>query len=103
MRPDLSVESKPNSRMIKMKTIGVVLMASLIIDKKSPRPGYRAEHRATDSRGRTRRNVPARVLGDCICLHVIFLKRSNIDISRSAKFLSEHGTNSGEPGSSRLD
>src|SRR5947207_9308912 len=37
------VESKPNSRMIKKKTIGVVLMASSIIDKKSPprecRPG----------------------------------------------------------------
>src|SRR5438105_8132199 len=28
------VESKPNSRMIKMKTIGVALMASSIIDKK---------------------------------------------------------------------
>src|SRR5438105_10108576 len=49
------VESKPNSRMIKMKTIGVVLMAFSIIDKRSPRRGSRPEHRATDSRGRTRR------------------------------------------------
>src|SRR2546423_9886664 len=50
-----SVESKPNSRMIKTKMIGVMLMASSIIDKKLPRRGCRAEHRATDSRGRTRR------------------------------------------------
>jgi hypothetical protein len=28
-------------------------------------------------------------LGAWICLHTIFLKRSKIDISRSAKFLSE--------------
>src|SRR5437868_9899755 len=48
-------ESKPNSKMIKTKTIGVMLMASSIIDKKLPRRGCRAEHRATDSRLRTRR------------------------------------------------
>src|SRR2546429_9581702 len=47
-------ESKPNSRMIKTKTIGVMLMASSIIDKKLPQPGCRPEHRATDSRLRTR-------------------------------------------------
>jgi hypothetical protein len=41
--------------MIKMKMIGAMLMASSIIDKKSPRPGCRAEHRATDLRLRTRR------------------------------------------------
>src|SRR5438309_11659426 len=57
------VESKPNSRMINMKTIGVVLMASSIIDKKSPRPGCRAEHRATDLRGRTRRKSSSLSLG----------------------------------------
>src|SRR6266480_1925063 len=49
--------------MIKMKTISVVLMASSIIDKKSPRPGCRAEHRATDLRGRTRRKNPSQGLG----------------------------------------
>src|SRR5262249_18582983 len=32
------VESKPNSTMIKTNTISVVLMASSIIDKKSPKP-----------------------------------------------------------------
>src|SRR6266478_3002504 len=57
------VESKPNSRMIRMKTIGVVLMASSIMDKKSPRPGCRAEHRATDLRGRTRMKRPSPSLG----------------------------------------
>jgi hypothetical protein len=36
--------------MIKTKMIGVMLMASSIIDKKSPRRGGRAEHRATDLR-----------------------------------------------------
>jgi hypothetical protein len=49
------VESKPNSRMIKTKTISVVLMASSIIDKKSPRRECRPEHRAMDLRRRTRR------------------------------------------------
>src|SRR5438270_9998418 len=48
------VESRPNSRMIKKKTIGVMLMASSIIDKKSPPRECRPEHRATDLRGRTR-------------------------------------------------
>src|SRR6266705_4948810 len=57
------VESKPNSRMIKMKTIGVVLMASSIIDKKSRRPECRPEHRATDLRGRTRRKGSSLSLG----------------------------------------
>src|SRR6266576_1264623 len=48
------VESKPDSKMIKMKTIGVVLMALSIIGKKSPRRGRRAEHQSTDSRRQTR-------------------------------------------------
>src|SRR5262245_18645593 len=48
------VESKPNSRMIKTKTIVIVLMVSSIIDKKLQRLGCRAEHRAMDLRGRTR-------------------------------------------------
>jgi hypothetical protein len=49
--------------MIKTNTIGIVLMASSIIDKKSPRPGCRAEHRATDLRGRTRRKRASQSLG----------------------------------------
>src|SRR6266516_2390916 len=57
------VEAKPNSRMIKMKTIGVVLMAFSIIDKRSPRPGCRPEHRVTDSRGRTRMKRSSLSLG----------------------------------------
>jgi hypothetical protein len=40
--------------MIKTKTIGVMLMVSSIIDKKSPRRECRPEHRATDLRRRTR-------------------------------------------------
>jgi len=49
------VKSKPNSRMIRMNRIGVMAMVCSIIDKRSPRPVCRAEHRATDLRGRTRR------------------------------------------------
>src|SRR6266478_9842556 len=81
------VESKPNSRMIKMKTIGVVLMVSSIIDKKSPRPGCRAEHRATDSRPRTRRKRPSQGLGRLHLSSCYFLKRSEIDISQNVKCL----------------
>src|SRR5260370_20508866 len=74
-------QSKPNSRMIKRKTIAVMLMFLRSSTKKSPRRRGPAKHRATDLRWRTRGNVPAGVLGDCICLHPIFLKRSKIDIS----------------------
>src|SRR6266478_3566741 len=77
------VESKPNSRMIKMKTIGVVLMVSSIIDKKSPRPGCRAEHRTTDSRGRTRTKHPSLSLGRLNVSSCYFLKRSKTDISQT--------------------
>src|SRR5439155_21363988 len=52
------VESKPNSKITKTKMIGVMLMASSIIDKKSPRRGRRAERRGTESRRRTRRKSP---------------------------------------------
>jgi len=48
------VESKPNSKMTKTNTIGIMLMASSIIDKKSPRRAWREEHRAMDLRRRTR-------------------------------------------------
>src|SRR5467141_3866373 len=77
------VESKPNSRMINMKTIGVVLMASSIIDKKSPRPGWRAEHRATDLRRQTRRKHASRTLERLDLSSRYFLKRSKIDISHN--------------------
>src|SRR5437667_10130782 len=43
--------------------IGVKLMASSIIDKKSPRRGRRAEHRATDLRWRTRMKRSSLSLG----------------------------------------
>jgi hypothetical protein len=49
--------------MIKMKMIGVVLMVSSIIDKKSPRPACRPEHRATDLRRRTRMKRSSLSLG----------------------------------------
>ncbi len=58
-----SVESKPNSRMIKMNRIGVVLIVFSIIDKRSPRPGCRPEHRATDLRPRTRMKRSSLSLG----------------------------------------
>jgi len=76
------VESKPNSRMIKMKTIGVVLMVSSIIDKKSPRPGCRAEHRTTDLRGRTRMKRSSLIPEQLSLSSRYFLKLSKIDISQ---------------------
>jgi hypothetical protein len=72
--------------MIKMKTIGVVLMISSIIDKKSPRPGCRAEHRATDSRLRTRRKRSSLIPEQLSLSSRYFLKRSKIDISQNVKF-----------------
>src|SRR5438552_18576405 len=81
------VESKPNSRMIKMKTIGVVLMASSIIDKKSPRRGRRAEHQSTDSRRQIRRRDTSRSLQRLDLASYYFLKRSKIDISGNLRFL----------------
>ena len=53
-------ESKPNSRMMRAKTIGVMLMASSIIEKKSQGRENRAELRATDSKRRTRRKRSSR-------------------------------------------
>src|SRR6266436_9941611 len=77
------VESKPNSRMIKMKTIGVVLMVSSIIDKKSPRPGCRAEQRTTDSRLRTRRKRSSLIPEQLSLSSRYFLKLPKIDISQT--------------------
>ena len=78
-----------------MKTIGVVLMASSIIDK-----NRRGEEGEQNTNQRTRDGepegkIPARVLGDCICLHAIFLKRSSIDISQNMKFFGTHAAQSG--------
>jgi len=89
--------------MIKTKMIGAKLMASPIIDKKSPRLGRRAKHQSTDSRRQTRRKHASRTLERLDLFSCHFLKRSKIDISRGAKFLSERRTNSGESGSTRLD
>jgi len=75
--------------MIKMNTIGVKLMGSSIIDKKSPRRGTRAEHQSTDLRRQTRRKHASRTLERLDLSSRYFLKRSQIDISRSAKFLSK--------------
>src|SRR5438105_13335427 len=71
--------------MIKTKTIVIVLMFSSIIDKKSPRPGCRAEHRATDSRLRTRRKRSSLIPEQLSLSSRYFLKRSKIDISQNVK------------------
>src|SRR5437867_8507904 len=86
-----SVESKPNSRMIKTKTIGVMLMASSIIDKKLPRPACRAEHRATDSRLRTRRKRSGLIPEQLSLSSRYFLKRSTTDISQKFEELLNRG------------
>src|SRR5205823_9824768 len=75
-------ESKPNSRMTKMKTIGVILMACSITGKKSPRPRSRAEHRATDSKRRTRRKRSGLSLERLNLSSHYFLKCSESDISQ---------------------
>ncbi|SRR6266496_3027741 len=80
-------ESKPNSRMMRAKTIGVMLMASSIIEKKSQGRENRAERRATGSKRRTKRKRSSQRLN--LSSHS-FLKRSKIDISQNVKFLSEH-------------
>jgi hypothetical protein len=77
------VESKPNSRMIKTNTISVMLMASSIIDKKSPRRGWREEHRGMDLRRRTRRKSPSLSLGRLDLSSWYYLKHSKIDISQT--------------------
>src|SRR6266487_4585906 len=73
--------------MIKMKTIGVMLMAASIIDKKLPRPGCRAEHRATGLRPRTRRKRSSLIPEQLSLSSYYFLKRSKIDISGNLRFL----------------
>jgi ribosomal protein L20A (L18A) len=75
--------------MIKTKTIVIVLMVSSIIGKKSPRRECRPGHQAKDSTQRTRRKRASPTLYRLDLSSRYFLKRSNIDISRSAKFLSK--------------
>src|SRR5207237_4683445 len=72
--------------MIKTKTIGVMLMVSSIIDKKSPPRGGRAEHRATDSKLRTRRKPSSLIPEQSSLSSRYFLKRSKIDISGNLRF-----------------
>src|SRR5260370_30215728 len=57
--------------------------------RKSPQPGCRAEHRATDLRGRTRMKRSSLSLSRSYLSSRYFLKRPKIAISRSAKFLSK--------------
>jgi len=68
--------------MIKTKTIGVMLMASSIIEKKSQGRENRAEHRATDSRLRTRRRRSSLIPEQLSLSSRYFLKRSKTDISQ---------------------
>ena len=80
------VESKPNSKITKMKMIGVKLMASSIIDKKSQRRGRRAEPQATGLRRQTRTKHASQSFGRLHLSSCYFLKRSKIDISCSSAF-----------------
>ena len=73
-------ESNANSRMMRAKTIGVMLMASSIIEKKSQGRENRAELRATDSKRRTRRKRSSRRWLNSSSRY--FLKRSKTDISQ---------------------
>jgi hypothetical protein len=83
---DLSARIETNSKSIKTKMISVMLMSFSIIDKKSPRRGSPAEHRATDSRRRTRRKHASLIAEQLSLSSRYFLKRSKIEISRNVKF-----------------
>jgi hypothetical protein len=78
-------ESKPNSKITNTKMIGVILMASSIIGKKSPRPGRRAEPQSTDLRRQTRRKHASPTLERLDLSSRYFLKRSKIDISEKVR------------------
>ena len=77
------VESKPNSTMIKTNRIGSMLIASPIIDKKSPRREWQQEHEATDLRWRTRRKSPGLRLGRLDLSSWYYLKHPKINISQT--------------------
>jgi hypothetical protein len=79
-------ESKPNSRITKTKMIGVMIIVSSIIDRKSQRRGKRAKHQSKDSRRQTRRKHASRTPERLDLSSCYFLKRSNIDISQNPKF-----------------
>src|SRR6266478_6632790 len=81
-----------------MNTIGVMVMLYSIIGKKSPRPGCRPEHPATDLRGRTRLKRSSLSLGRLDLCSRYFLKRSKIDISQNVRFCRHV-----EPSSENLD
>jgi hypothetical protein len=76
--------------MIKKKTIGVMLMVFSIIDKKLPRRGCRPEHRATDSRRRTRMKRSSLIPEQLSLSSRYFLKHSKIDISQKFEVLLGH-------------
>jgi hypothetical protein len=71
--------------------VSVMLMASSIIDKKLPRLVNLGEHRATDSRQRTRRKHGSPTLWRLDLSSRYFLKRSKIYILQNMKcFLPMH-------------
>jgi hypothetical protein len=76
--------------MIKMKTIDVRLMAYSLSGKRSSGREGRREHRATDSRQRTRTKRSNRGLEGLNLSSRYFLKRSKTDIARNVKFF-RHG------------
>jgi hypothetical protein len=69
--------------MIKTSTIGIMLMASSIIEEKSPRRAWREEHRAMDLKQRTRKKSPSLSLGRLDLSSWYFLKNLKIDISQT--------------------
>jgi hypothetical protein len=73
--------------MIKMNTIGVMVMACSVIGKKSLRRERRAESQSTDWRPQTRRKHASRTLERLHLSSCLFLKQANIDISQNVKFL----------------
>jgi hypothetical protein len=77
-----AVESKPNSKITKTKMIGVMLMASSIIDKRSLRRECRKERPAMDLRRQTRRKRSTLSLGRLNLSSCYFLKHSKTDISQ---------------------
>lgn len=79
---DETDESKPNRRMIKTRMMGVMLMASSIIDKRSLRRECRKERPAMDLRRQTRRKRSTLSLERLDLSSCYFLKHFEIDISQ---------------------
>ena len=76
------VESKPNSRITKRKTISIMVMASSLIDKRSLRRECRKERPAMDLRRETRRKRSTLSLERLDLSSCYFLKHFEIDISQ---------------------